>query len=168
MSVYPKLCQERLREIINYEPDTGFFYWKFRRKGIRVGKKLGTNNGYDYLRITVDGTSHYAHRLAWLYSYGEFPDCQIDHINGDRKDNRIANLRSVTSAENQQNKKNAQSNNKTGLLGVSWHAKAGKWQAHISVSKKHKYLGLFDNKDDAHQSYLKAKKEYHSHSTIGA
>lgn len=144
--------QCRLREVLNYDPLSGVFTWK-PRHGCRVHHPLGTNNGNGYLRITVDGKSHYAHRLAYVYVYGDITDAHIDHINGDRSDNRIGNLRCVNATQNQMNRHGPQSNNRSGLLGVSWHKKANKWQAFLST----KYLGLFETRQEAEQAYLFAK-----------
>jgi len=162
-----QLCyQEMLHRLLDYDPDTGIFMWKQKRKGIKTGIPLGCDNGFGYLRITVTGKSEYAHRLAWIYSYGYWPTETIDHINGNKSDNRIANLRMATYAENSQNKRTAQSNNKSNILGVSWHKKANKWQVHICTDRIRKYLGLFDDKYEAEQTYINAKRSMHKFSTI--
>lgn len=145
-----EITQKDVTELLNYDIETGLFTWKKQRRGIQVGKPLGTDNGFGYLRITVLGQSCYAHRLAWLYVNGEWPTEQIDHINGIRGDNRICNLRSVTNEENAQNKTKAK--------GVSWHKKANKWQAHACIRKSNKYLGLFNSYEQARQAYLNAKE----------
>ncbi len=145
------ITQADVIELLNYDQSTGVFTWKKKRRGVVLGKPLGTSNGNGYLRITVCGSSCYAHRLAWLYMNGEWPADEIDHINGIKSDNRIANLRSVSGKQNAQNKPSA--------TGVSWHKRAGKWQAHICVHKKRSYLGLFDSFDAARIKYIEAKKE---------
>jgi len=154
----PLFTQQELRDVIDYNKDTGVFVWKKSRRGIKTNVPLGTNNGFGYLRITVFGKSYYAHRLAWMYVYGEFPN-QIDHINGIKHDNRIQNLRNVTAQQNAQNKIKAQKNSSSKMLGVSWHKKAKKWQAHICVYKERKYLGLFENVHDAQKAYLIEKEK---------
>lgn len=159
------LDQATLIKLMSYDPVTGLFKWKKRRRGVSTSKALGTDNGYGYLRITVLGVSRYAHRLAWLYVYGEMPANEIDHINGIKSDNRICNLRPATPGQNKQNMRRAQSNSKSGYLGVSWHKKAKKWQAHISVNRKHIYLGLHDDIDSAYASVLKAKETHHPFSS---
>jgi hypothetical protein len=146
-----------LISIMNYDPDTGVFSWSKRRRGIKTNIPLGCDNGSGYLRITVLGTSHYAHRLAWFYTNKKWPEFEIDHINGVRNDNRIANLRDVPPSINQLNKHKAQSNSASKILGVCWHKKAMKWQAHICIFKKRHYLGLFDDINAAHDAYLLTK-----------
>jgi HNH endonuclease len=154
----PLFNQKDVRELLDYNQETGIFMWKKSRRGIQVGKPLGTDNGFGYLRITVLGKSVYAHRLAWFYVHGNWPD-QIDHINGNKSDNRIKNLRDVNVQQNAQNKIKAQKNSESQTLGVSWHKKAKKWQAHICVYKQRKYLGLFVNIEEAHKAYLKEKEK---------
>ena len=131
--------------------------WRKQRRGVKTDVPLGTDNGFGYLRITVLGKSYYAHRLAWFYAKGTWPD-QIDHINGIKSDNRLDNLRDVNVQQNAQNKLNAQKNSDSQILGVSWHKKAKKWQAHICIYKERKYLGLFDNVKDAEEAYKKEKE----------
>lgn len=150
--------QSDLHELVDYDEKTGFFQWKKKRRGIKTGVRLGTDNGFGYQRITVLGKSYYAHRLAWFYVHGTWPD-QIDHINGVRDDNRISNLRDVTVQQNNQNRNAAQKNSGSKMLGVSWHKKAKKWQAHICIYKERKYLGLFDDVNEAHVAYLKEKEK---------
>lgn len=153
------LSRKDLRELICYDKTTGLFSWKKSRRGVQVGKPLGTDNGFGYLRITVLGRSYYAHRLAWFYVHGVWP-ITVDHLNGDKSDNRIANLRACTQIENNQNIRKPQANSKSKILGVSWHKKAMKWQAHICIYKERKYLGLFDNVLDAHEAYLKEREKH--------
>ena len=161
MSALQKLMQARiklqgcdLRDLAHYDKDTGIFTWRKSRRGVKTGQPLGTCNGNGYLRITVLGKSYYAHRLAWLYVYNEWPEHEIDHINAIKSDNRISNLRKATPKENKKYMFNPQSNSKSKVLGVSWNKKANKWQSFY----KNKYLGLFDNIDDAANAY-KLEKE---------
>lgn len=150
-----------LRDVLDYDKSTGEFKWKKKRKGVKTGVVLGCDNGFGYKRITVSNVSYYAHRLAWFYMHGYFPENQIDHINGIRSDNRIENLREATGSQNEQNKYKAMSNSKSKVLGVSWHKKAKKWQVHICTCRKREYIGLFSNIDDAKEAYLAAKKQKH-------
>jgi hypothetical protein len=152
------LTHEDLTNLIDYSQETGLFVWKKKRRGVVIGKTLGADNGFGYLRITVLGKSYYAHRLAWFYVHKVWPDT-IDHINGCKADNRILNLKNCSMSENNQNKHGPQTNSKSQTLGVSWHKKAKKWQAHICVYKERKYLGLFDNVMDAQKAYLIEKEK---------
>ena len=147
-----------LTDLLHYNEETGVFQWKKKRRGIKTGVNLGTDNGFGYLRITVLGKSFYAHRLAWFYSNKVWPKGEIDHINGNKQDNSLKNLRDVTPQSNAQNKLSPQSRSKTQTLGVSWHKKAKKWQAHICIYKQRKYLGLFEKIEDAEQAYLNERK----------
>lgn len=151
------LLHQDLVDLLEYIPETGLFFWKKKRRGIQTGKPLGSNNGFGYLRITVLGRSYYAHRLAWFYMTKSWAN-EIDHINGIRHDNRFENLRDVDRQTNAQNKRFAQKNSKSHVLGVSWHRKANKWQAHICVAKERKYLGLFNDINEAHVAYLMEKE----------
>lgn len=153
------LSAKDLRELIDYNESTGVFQWKKPRRGIQTNKPLGSDNGFGYLRITVLGKSYYAHRLAWLYVYGKWPKNEIDHINGVKNDNKIKNLRDVSGIANLQNKLKCQKNSKSQTLGVSWHKKAKKWQAHVCVYKQRKYLGLFNSIEEAHQKYIEEKEK---------
>ena len=150
--------QDELKEVLDYNYETGVFQWVKKRRGVVTGKNLGTDNGFGYLRITVLGRSYYAHRLAWFYTSGEWADT-VDHINGNRSDNRIVNLRNCSVSENNQNRTKTQKNSVSQTLGVGWHKKAKKWQAHVCIYKERKYLGLFENVNDAHKAYLNAKEE---------
>jgi hypothetical protein len=98
------LTAERLRELLHYDPDTGVFTWlRVKGRRVRVGALSGKANGGGYFQIGVDGRIYYAHRLAWLYVHGEWPVASIDHVNCDRCDNRLANLRPATKAQNAAN-----------------------------------------------------------------
>lgn len=150
--------QDDVVQLLNYDENTGVFSWKKKRRGVKTGVALGSDNGFGYLRITVLGKSVYAHRLAWFYVHGVWPET-IDHINGCKADNRIINLKNCSISENNQNIHGPQVNSKSQALGVSWHKKAKKWQAHICVYKERKYLGLFDDVNEAHKAYLKEKEK---------
>ena len=149
---------EAARSLLNYDKETGIFTWK-PRIGVVSGKELGCDNGNGYKRITLLCVQIYAHHLAWMYEYGDVPKNQIDHINGDKSDNRISNLRDVVPSVNAQNKTKAQKNSKSGVQGVSWNKNAKKWQVHISINKEKKYLGIYDSIDEAKSIYENNKKE---------
>lgn len=161
VKVVSELTQSRLQSLLHYDPCTGVFTWLVQKSSRRkVGDEAGGICGNGYRQIGLDGKLYLTHRLAWLWMIGEWPKDQIDHINGVRDDNRWSNLREATNAENCQNLK-INSNNKSGYMGVSWHAKKGKWKAQISSTGCNKYLGQFTSPEDAHAAYLAAKAIVH-------
>lgn len=151
----------RLRELFSYCPESGTFA---RRKS---GKCVGYKKNNGYIAFTVDSTKYFSHRLAWLYVHGVWPSADIDHIDGDRSNNKIANLRDVTRSTNLQNMRAAKSNNKsTGLLGSYLIKQTGRYTSRIQVNKADVYLGVFDTAEDAHIAYMQAKKRFHIGSTL--
>ena len=161
-----KITSDRLRELVIYNPITGVFV---RRKKtaprINVGDVAGTkSNGY--LVACLDSKVYLCHRLAWLYSFKEWPENQIDHINGNRSDNRICNLRAVNMSENGKNQR-MHSTNTSGRVGVSWSKMAGKWQAAINANKKAKHLGFFASFEAAVSARELAEIKYGYHSNHG-
>ena len=143
-----EITAEELRRILSYDPETGVFRWRVKTcLKVRVGNVAGSLNDSGYILIRC-GKRYRAHRLAWLYVYGNWPDKLIDHINGDRKDNRITNLRVVSDTENAINKCR-QSNNTSGYTGVHWDRRRKKWSAHIKINKKKKTIGRFDSLQEA-------------------
>ena len=136
------LTAERLREVLRYEPETGLWLWVVSRGGTKIGAVAGTPHD-GYVRIKIDGCLYLAHRLAWFWMTGEWPEFEVDHEDLDRANNRWKNLRHATDSQNRANTK-AFSNNKSGFKGVSWHARIGKWMVSISVNRKKTHLGYFD------------------------
>jgi hypothetical protein len=158
------LTQERLKELLHYDEETGLFTREksIAAKGCLKGKVAGCLTVRGYWKIVIDRNQYAAHRLAWLYVFGQFPDGLIDHINRTKTDNRIANLRVITPSENLQNVYCNKSNNKTSKTrGVSWFKRDKKWQVEIQANKKRVYLGRYDSLDEAKNAYLEAKKIYH-------
>lgn len=148
MSIW--MTQEYLKSIVDYDPETGFIVWAFHRgsrseKGRTAGYKR-PNNGY--ITISINKKTYLAHRLAWLYMYGEWPNGQVDHINHIRTDNRIKNLRVVDSTGNNKNS-SLPSTNTSGHVGVYFDKKIGKWMAKIHKNNKQIWLGYFLSIDDA-------------------
>lgn len=155
------LTADRLRELLSYDAETGVFYRKIALcNSVKPGDIAGSDDGEGYIRIRVDGVTHRAHRLAWLYVTGAWPAEEIDHINGNRGDNRIANLREATHAENGQNRAIPR-NSRSKRHGVGWDKKAGKWRARIKSKGVEVTLGHFANIEDAVQARAKAKAELH-------
>ena len=160
--------QARVREYFNYDPTTGDFLVKERpssefgalgyaRHLKRVGKPSGQINVDGYRKLCIDGKYHSAHRVAWLICFGEwveYPLFEIDHINGDPSDNRLANLRKVTKSQNQRNA-SQRVNNTSGVHGVNWKPKYsgipgdGRWVARIWNGPRHVYLGGFKTLHEA-------------------
>lgn len=157
----------RLREVLDYQPETGVFLWKARTAITnRVGEVAGTVDSRGYIRIGVDRHIYKAHRLAWLFVHGCLPDGEIDHINGVKSDNRIANLRDVSRMTNQQNQRASLSRQIGRHIGVTPHPATGKWRARIWHQGKNLSLGLHATQEDAHKAYLKAKRQLHEGCTI--
>lgn len=153
------LTAERLRELVEYRD--GALYW--RDPGRKHAKgPIGTPAGHaGRLQVHIGGVARYAHRVIWLYHYGKWPTEQIDHINGDKHDNRIENMRVLTNAENA---RNADRN------GVSFDIRkaANPWRARIMVEGKAISLGYWATREDAHAEYLRAKRVYHPTWVTGA
>ena len=148
--------QATLKHLLQYDPATGVFTWL---SGKRSGKAAGFLQSHGYLQIQICDKAYYAHRLAWLFVHGELPDKVIDHVDGDRRNNAISNLRCVSQGENLQNQRTARSDNSCGALGVS--AKAGKWRAAIRVAGRSIHLGTFASKEAASAAYIDAKRRLH-------
>ena len=160
--MHEKLTAQRLRELLDYDQETGRFTWKVRTSNrIQVGDQAGTRHGSGYLKIGVDGREYLAHRLAWLYVVGVLPRQQIDHRDGVRTNNMISNLRDVSNAVNGQNRRMPRLNSKSGVLGVSWDKARGKWVAIIQKNGRQINLGRFDSVDAAQCVYLDAKRRLH-------
>lgn len=151
-----ELTQKELKRLLNYDPETGFFWWKVRpSNNIYVGDRAGhVQETKGYRNIHIKGKLYKAHRLAWLYCYGAFPEGNLDHINRDRDDNRISNLRVAPGSLNNYNS-GISRNNTSGVKGVSYNKGAGKWEAGAG-SRPRIYLGIFSSKEDA----IKARKAW--------
>ena len=160
------LTVEQLKHALDYDADTGVFIWRTRPgKAVKAGDVAGcVEKRIGYVTIGIAGRIYKAHRLAWLYAYGEWPKGLIDHINGNKADNRIANLRDVFADGNSQNVRKPNRRNKSGFMGVIWYQ--NKWRASMSVNGKSKWLGDYSTPEEAHQVYLAAKRKYHAACTI--
>ncbi len=116
--------------------------------------------------VELLGKDYNAHRLAWLYMYGVWPEKLVDHINGRRDDNRIGNLRELSNTENQQNRRRAARHSSTGLIGVSQGRREGTFRAHITLNRERQFLGHFSDPLQAQQAYINAKRCLHPFGTI--
>lgn len=161
------LTQIRLKELLRYNPETGIFTRIKTAGRFIAGSVAGTINNEGYISIFIDRQSYRAHRLVWLYIYGCFPSGNIDHKDTRRSNNAINNLRDISQFGNMQNQVKAHSNNiSSGLLGVHQVKGMKKYRAAIWLNGKQKHIGYFDTPEDAHESYLKYKRIYHSGCTI--
>lgn len=151
---------QRAREVLDYDPLTGAFTWKAKHSQMKAGDRAGYQMPIGYREIRVGSERHYEHRLAWLFVHGRWPYGQIDHINHSRNDNRIANLRDCTHAENHQNLPMKRTNS-SGFIGVSRDKRKGWWRAQITVNYRNKCLGRFRTPEEAHAAYLEAKRRLH-------
>lgn len=155
-----KVTLERLRELLSYDPDTGRFVWLVNRRCVRAGDVAGTVNSRGYIAIMIDGMLYTAHRLAFLWMHGVFPDRELDHINRDRADNRHANLRLATSSQNKVNT-GVRRDNSSGFRGVSYCKVRKKYLAQIAHNGKKQNLGRYLTLDEAVNAYESASKRLH-------
>lgn len=147
------LTQQDLHTALAYDSDTGVFTWKKPTSNrVRVGDIATCLNNHGYLRIGLFGKRYQAHRLAWFYVHGVWPTNEIDHINRDRTDNRIANLREATRTENALNV-GAHQLNSSGIKGVSWDKLCKRWRVQIRTGGKTKYVGVYKTKEEAAIAY---------------
>jgi hypothetical protein len=142
------------REILRYDPETGSLRWRARAARCAIiGAEAGNVCQNGYVRIQIGGVGYLAHRLAWLMVYGEWPSHQIDHIDCNRRNNALGNLRSATASQNKSNSKISRKN-KSGFKGV--FCVRGRWIASIKHEGKSKHLGCFDTPEIAHAAYVAA------------
>jgi hypothetical protein len=157
-----QVSHSRLRELLHYDAVTGVFTNRQSRMGgVVEGSIAGTKRSDGYIKITIDRKQYYAHKLAWFYVYDVFPDL-VDHVDRNRSNNRIENLRLATASQNQQNQL-LRSNNTSGFKGVSYYKRTGKWKTEIQVNGVRKCLGYFDTPEKAFEAYTSLAAMIHSH-----
>ena len=185
-----EITQELVKEFLDYNPETGVFTWKERdikyfkeskKGGIKnftpewsqkkwntryAGQVAGCEKPDGYRIINIFKQRNYAHRLAWLYIYGEWPKQDIDHIDGNPRNNRISNLRDISRSLNGQNQKKAQKRSKSGLLGACWCPRDEVWVSQIFADGRRHFLGNFQDKYSAHEAYIQAKRRLHPGGTL--
>jgi hypothetical protein len=167
MNFRSDLSAEFVRSRYAYDPITGVFTSLKTTPGTFAGRKLGSTDQQGYTILLINRKQYKAHRIAWLWVHGEWPKFEIDHINGNRSDNRLCNLRDIPKAGNQQNLKGAKKNNlSTGLLGAYWDKSKGKFTSKIVVNGVPKSLGGFSTAEEAHRMYMKAKGTLHPFSIV--
>lgn len=160
-----KITQQRLKELLSYDPSTGIFTRLVCRYKSKIGTPMKGSNSHGWIYLLVDKKTYPAHHLAWLYCYGEFPSPMIDHIDGDSRNNRIANLRVATKCINMQNIRKPYAGEEL-PLGVTKKSKY-KYRAQIRPENgKNVYIGSFNTPEEAHEAYLKAKRDLHRGCTI--
>lgn len=162
-----KLTSGELRRLLTYNANTGVFTWNTRvSQRCRIGDTAtGRVTSGGYIQITISGRVYVAHRLAWLYVYGEWPDDELDHVNGNRSDNRIVNLRPATRKQNMENKR-LYKNSSSGSRGVSWDSKAGMWRASVTSLGKAHHLGFFHDKEEAAAVAREKRLQLFTHNTL--
>ena len=162
----------KIQSALSYDKESGLFAWRVdltRASGIfrRAGDKAGCLLASGYVSIGFEGKSLKAHRLAFVLVTGAWPVGVVDHIDGNKSNNRWGNLRDVARQVNAQNQLRAHRSNRTsGLIGASFHGKSGRWAASISINSKSRHLGLFDTAQAAHEAYLTSKRAIHEGSTL--
>lgn len=171
MNCVTTLTVDRLRALLDYDPDSGIFTRRIRtasrhKVGDRADFLIASGVMAGYLRVSIDYERHLAHRLAWMHVHGSWPTNEIDHIDGNRGNNRIANLRDVTRTTNKENMRAARKDNQCGLLGVHWHAPTDQWRASIQVHGRAQHIGLFHTPEAAHLAYVETKRRLHEGCTI--
>ena len=180
MAILAILAPVDLCNLVHYDPQTGAFTWKHRDEALFSSRRahrtwnaqhadkpaFTTVGPGGYLYSEIFNRPYRAHRVAWAIVHGEWPEEDIDHINGCTSDNRLTNLRSVSRAENNRNSSRSR-RNQSGVTGVSYERAAGKWRAQITTNRQSKFLGLFDSIEDAIVARKAAEKERGFHRNHG-
>ena len=155
------VTQQRLKHLLDYDYDplTGVFTCRVQRGKLSVGSVAGSLNVDGYVQIQIDRKNYYGHQLAWLYVYGSWPTYDIDHEDTEKDHNWISNLRPCTQSQNNGNERLSK-NNTSGFKGVVFDNARKKWKAQIKVNRGMKYLGRYDDKQDAIDAYWAAATKY--------
>ena len=154
--------EDDIAKALSYDPQTGLVTWVVRpNRRIPAGSVAGYVDSWGYVSIKVCGKLRKAHRIAFLIMEGRFPQDQVDHINGNRADNRWTNLRKATRSQNMQNIAGPTSRNTSGFLGVTRGLRGKGWIAQIVIKKRRYHLGTFECPEEAHRAYVEAKKRLH-------
>ncbi len=163
----PTITQSYLKSILSYDENTGQFIWlNAPSRRTKKGSIAGGVKPHGYIIISINANKYLAHILAWIYVNGDYPKEQLDHINHNRADNRIANLREVTLTENARNRGKC-ARNTSGVLGVIWDKKNNRWHASIGVDAKTVFLGRYVEFSDAVNARKNAEVLYGYHQSHG-
>jgi hypothetical protein len=150
------VTRDEVISLLNYDPETGLFRWRVDRgRTAKVGWVAGSIDSSGHRQIMIRGRGYAAHRLAWLIVHGEMPDAEVDHRNGERDDNRIANLRLASDLEQAANRR---PRGRSRYKGVTFHRRQRKWHAAIGGTKTRTHLGTFDTEEDAAAAYEAAAR----------
>jgi hypothetical protein len=156
------LTQEKLKTLLQYDPDTGVLIWRTKpSRGVKAGRIAGTPTSEGYIALQINKQKMYAHRAIWLYVHGVWPSEEIDHINHIRNDNRLCNLRLANRLENSHNTRK-HDKSLSGHKGVAWHNRNKKWQVQMRFCGKSYYVGQFLNLQDAIQARLQAETKLYA------
>jgi hypothetical protein len=166
-STRAKVTAEELRSVLNYDSESGKFSWSVDRgRNAKTGNIAGRLNGRGYREIEVCGRAYNAHRLAWLYVTGSWPQWQIDHIDGARDNNAFSNLRDVPININKQNQRVARKDSSSGILGAHKTNNPNRWTSIIRFGGISISLGRFNSAEEAGMAYIEAKRKFHPGCTI--
>ncbi len=155
------ITAELVQLLLDYDANTGILRWRISRGRSKSGAIAGSVKKNGYIGISINATTLLAHRAIWLYVHGTWPKYQIDHINGNKCDNRISNLRDVLPAINSQNLTKPHKDSKSGILGVCWKSRDKRWIAEINIDKRSHHIGMFRTAQEARDAYLAAKAQLH-------
>ena len=150
----------------DYQQETGQFIWKVSTCKTQTGSVAGYINSNGYMVVGLLGQKYRLHRLAWLLTHGQWPVGTIDHINCNRSDNRLCNLRNINQSINVQNQRTPTAANTSGFLGVYWSAKRNGFMAAVKLHKKGKRRGPFKTAERAYLAYVDLKRMHHEGCTL--
>ncbi len=151
---------ERVNELFDYDRISGLLVARVSRNRRRAGTIVGTLTSHGYLRCKFDKDWWFLHNLVWFIAYGKWPVADVDHMDGDKTNNSINNLRECTRSQNKGNSKRHSVPTKSGLKGVTWQSKIEKWQARLMVRGTHLSLGCYNTPEDAHAAYMAAAQKH--------
>lgn len=158
------LSPAELVDLFRYEEDSGLLIWIKPKGRVKVGSACKSLKANGYLQVEVSGRNYLVHRIIWALKTGSWPDKHIDHVDGNRSNNRWTNLRDVSQGVNMQNLKRAKSQNKLGLLGVIFHR--NRYRAVLQANGKVVHRSYHSTAEEAHIAYLKAKRRLHEGNTL--